>query len=88
MFDIIDLGDDYISGACRNSPDDVVSHLYRCVGDDLLPMCAHGWNRGNGSSFSIARNNWSSKGTCKTCIKNAALGKDPAKRSKHRTRWL
>ena len=49
-----------------------VSHIYYGKNDKMFPekpMCKKGWNRDNGKSFSIWRNNLG-KNICKTCIKN------------------
>lgn len=42
--------------------------------DFLNPMCRRGWNRDNGKSYSIFRNNISDYGICKVCIRRAAKG--------------
>ena len=64
--------DGYIIGLDRsyNSDKIVVSHIYKGTFDEPeKPMCKKGWNRNNGTGFSIWRNNLG-LGICKTCLKN------------------
>lgn len=81
---------DYIEGVCRNEPNASRSHLYAStVAGNLWPMCDYGWNRSNGSRFSIFRGWSSSRGTCKICEANVDAGKRPVVRARpHKTRWL
>lgn len=64
-----------------------VSHLYletelpdpddaRFTIEDYAPMCAKGWNRDGGESFSIFRGWRGKRGLCKTCLKRAKAGLD------------
>ena len=47
-----------------------VSHIYKGQYDNLeKPMCKRGWNRDEGTAFSIWRNNIG-RGICKNCLKN------------------
>ena len=51
-----------------------VSHLYKGdFSNPGYPMCKNGWNRDNGESYSIFRNNISKKGVCKVCLRRAKL---------------
>ena len=67
----------YRPGMNRDPEDKWVSHLYE-IGehhmDFGLPMCPKGWNREQGSSYSIWRGQVGRKGICKTCQKRADLG--------------
>ena len=75
---------------CNNSDHAVEeprdSGIYVCPRvPDLLPMCIYGWNRYDGMAFSILRGNIG-KRECRTCAKNVAAGKEPAKPRAHKTR--
>lgn len=65
----------YLPGMGRNDGEEsLVTHLYEYKGtisNILGPMCRKGWNRSDGSGFSILRNNVSNKGICRTCQKRA-----------------
>lgn len=82
----------FIIGADRNNPDEARAHLYEVMpGDEyeLRPMCTYGWNRSDGSAFSILRGNGSARGTCKICTRRRdadlpALEVGGA----HKTRWV
>ncbi len=82
----------YIEGMGRNDGEErQVSHLYAILSDkSYLPMCRKGWNRSNGSSFSIFRGHTGAKGICKTCQKrkDAELPPVEAKKNSHKTKWL
>jgi len=69
----------YVVGQSRDHDhDNRVSHLYKGTFDDCgYPMCKRGWNRDNGASYSIWRNNVSPGGICKICLKRATEGKEP-----------
>lgn len=79
----------YRSGQCRNN-ERALSHTYAETDDgDLLPMCGYGWNRSNGTRFSIFRGPPGTEGDCRLCRKNLAAGKPPLKDGwPHPTRWL
>lgn len=74
----------YIEGLGRDYPHPRISHLYHgTFADPGLPMCARGWNRENGTSYSIWRGNTGTQGTCSVCLKRArkGLGGVPAKKA-------
>lgn len=70
-------GNKYRPGLSRTIPESGISHLYE-IGDGCMdflnPMCRYGWNRDNGSSYSIWRNIIGSQGICKICLKRARKG--------------
>lgn len=67
----------YTPGLGRDYPHPKRSHLYKGdFGDPGLPMCKWGWNRDDGESYSIWRNNIGDKGICKICMRRAKQGKD------------
>lgn len=80
----------YIIGADRNSPDKVRAHLYaKTKAGHLWPMCDYGWNRSDGSRFSILRGNGSARGTCAICERRADAGLRPILNARpHNTRWI
>ena len=62
----------YITGLGRDYPHPKKAHLYRgTFSDPIEPLCKKGWNRDNGESFSIWRNNVGKDGICLNCIKKA-----------------
>jgi len=62
----------YVPGLGRDFPHPPKSHLYRGTAGEMgEPMCHNGWNRDNGNSYSIWRNNIGECGICINCIKNA-----------------
>lgn len=62
----------YIPGLGRDFPYPKKSHLYRGTYQDVKePLCKKGWNRENGQSYSIWRNNIGEDGICCLCIKKA-----------------
>ena len=78
----------YQSGQCRNDKY-ALTHTYADVGGELYPMCGYGWNRSDGESFSIFRNQLFTEGKCKLCKKNLRAGKMPLMNGfKHKTRWM
>ena len=79
----------YRSGSCRNDPR-AMDHTYAEMEDgELWPMCGYGWNRSNGTRFSIFRGSPGTEGECKLCRKNVAEGKLPLTIGfPHKTRWL
>lgn len=80
----------YISGVCRNNPDNSRSHTYAyTAAGNLWPMCDYGWNRSDGEGFSILRGWHGARGHCKLCEANEESGKRPVVRARpHKTRWL
>jgi hypothetical protein len=65
----------YIPAMDRVDGENKTTHLYKgTFGDIGNPMCKHGWNRDDGTSYSVLRNNISNKGICKTCLKRAKQG--------------
>lgn len=70
---------DYIAGQSRDHDDDhKVTHLY--AGDFSnpgWPMCARGWNRDEGQSYSIWRGNISDGGICAICQRRVNAGLPP-----------
>lgn len=54
-----------------------VTHLYE-LGENIMdfgnPMCVRGWNRENGTAYSIFRGHVSEAGLCKVCVRRASLG--------------
>jgi hypothetical protein len=75
----------YILGVGRDYPHPRIAHIYKGTFDDPgLPMCARGWNRDNGQSYSIWRGNEGSEGVCRICWRRAKAGKDgvPARKPK------
>lgn len=77
------------SGQCRNT-ETALQHTYvEDKSGDLWPMCGYGWNRSNGTAFSIFRGSPGTEGDCKLCQKNLRAGKPPVKEVfPHKTRWL
>lgn len=62
----------YITGLGRDYPHPKRSHLYRGpLRNPGEPLCRFGWNRDNGESYSIWRNNVGELGNCCLCIKKA-----------------
>lgn len=73
-----DVPDGYIAGLGRDFPPPPLAHLYKGdFSDPGFPMCARGWNRDDGESYSIWRGNVGKKGICKTCMRRALEGKPP-----------
>ena len=65
------------------------SHTYAETNEGLFPMCGYGWNRSDGTAFSIFRGSPDTEGSCKICQKNIAAGKPPVKDGfPHKTKWL
>jgi hypothetical protein len=79
----------YRSGTDRNEQS-ALSHTYaEDKNGDLWPMCGYGWNRSNGHSFSIFRNEYGTQGKCKLCRKNLSSGKPFLTEGfEHKTKWL
>jgi len=78
----------YIEGLDRNDQH-LVAHLYKgTMSNPGLPMCGRGWNRSDGSGYSIFRGNVGKAGICKICIRRALAGKDGVPSRKRKTRWI
>jgi hypothetical protein len=79
----------YRSGQDRND-ERALSHTYAMMASgNLWPMCGYGWNRSNGTRFSIFRGAPGTEGDCRLCRENVARGRRPCWRGfPHRTRWL
>jgi hypothetical protein len=80
-------GREYVTGQDRNESA-VVAHLYKDsfskVGN---PMCVRGWNRVNGSGYSIFRN-LSNVHICKVCLRRANAKLPGVKSVERKTKWL
>jgi hypothetical protein len=79
----------YRAGQCRNNPN-AISHTYAMMSDgELWPMCGYGWNRGDGTAFSIFRGSPGTQGVCIVCARNVAAKRPPVCDGfEHKTRWL
>lgn len=65
----------YIMGLGRDHPHPRISHLYKGdYADPGQPMCLRGWNRDEGTSYSIWRGNMGNDGICKVCLRRARAG--------------
>lgn len=65
----------YITGLGRDYPAPKLAHLYEGTFDEPgNPMCVRGWNRDNGTSYSIWRNNMGERGVCLICLRRARKG--------------
>lgn len=70
-----EIPDGYIPGLGRDYPHPKLAHLYKGdFSDPGLPMCKRGFNRDNGTSYSIWRNNLGEDGVCKVCLRRARKG--------------
>lgn len=80
----------YLMGAGRNNPDAARAHIYaKTAAGNLWPMCDYGWNRSNGSRFSILRGWGSERGNCKICERRLEAGLRPVVHARpHKTKWL
>lgn len=79
----------YRAGICRNDKR-ALSHTYAMMDDgQLWPMCGYGWNRSDGTGFSILRCPPGSEGDCKLCRQHVREGKPPVIDGfPHKTKWL
>lgn len=78
----------YRSGQCRND-DNALMHTYVETSEGLFPMCGYGWNRSDGTRFSIFRGSPGTTGDCKICARRIAAGLPPVMDGfPHKTRWL
>jgi hypothetical protein len=73
-----EIPEGYVVGLGRDVPHPKLSHLYKGSFDDPgWPMCRYGWNRDEGTSYSIWRGNFGDGGVCRICQRRAAAGLDP-----------
>ena len=78
---------EYVTGLDRNDQH-LVAHLYRGTFANVgNPMCARGWNRTDGASYSIFRNIDHAQ-ICKICVRRAAKKLDSIKSAQRKTRWV
>lgn len=67
--------DGYIAGLGRDVPHPPLAHLYKgTFAEPGNPMCRHGWNRDEGTDYSIWRGNIGAKGICRVCLLRALAG--------------
>ena len=79
---------EYMPGLDRNDQH-LVAHLYSVTfGNFGDPMCVRGWNRSDGTAYSIFRNVVGDAGVCRVCQRRAAEGKPPIPSRNRKTRWL
>lgn len=74
-----DIPEGYITGLPRDKYtfETKKAHLYKGdFANPRLPMCKRGWNREEGTAYSIFRNNVGKKGICKVCMRRALKGLD------------
>jgi len=78
MINFSSVPDGYVTGLPRDgNADQKVAHLYKGdFSNPGKPMCAKGWNRDDGTAYSIFRNNVGDKGICKVCMRRALKGLD------------
>lgn len=81
----------YIEGLDRNDQH-LVAHLYACppkkLYDPFAPMCARGWNRSDGESFSIFRGDVGAAGICQVCQRRADAKLPPVRIADRKTKWI
>lgn len=69
------IPDGYIPGLSRDYPYRRLAHLYKgTFADPGLPMCIRGWNRDEGTAYSIWRGQQGTHGICRTCLRRANAG--------------
>lgn len=80
----------YIPGEGRNPREEwLKTHLYKGDYNNLEgPMCIYGWNRSDGSRFSIWRGLEGNRGICETCLRRAEAGLPSVPPTFHKTKWL
>ena len=80
----------YILGLGRDVPPPRLAHLYQgTFSSPGNPMCAWGWNRSNGHSYSIFRGHEGVGGVCKICWRRAKAGKNGVRDNRERrTKYL
>lgn len=67
------IGCRFVSGVDRLKGERaLLAHLYDAE-KDMEPLCRHGWNRDDGTSFSILRGWKGSKGICKACTRKMEM---------------
>jgi hypothetical protein len=77
LYTTTDVPEGYIAGLGRDVPHPRIAHLYQgTFADPGNPMCARGWNRDEGTSYSIWRGNIGDGGICKICMRRAQKGLD------------
>lgn len=82
------LPEGYILGQDRNDMN-LVTHIYKGdFNNPGLPMCVRGWNRSDGSGYSIFRGNVGNVGICRICTRRMLEGKEGVPSRKRKTRWL
>lgn len=77
-----------IEGQDRNDSN-VVAHLY--AGDFAnpgLPYCVRGWNRSDGSRYSIFRGVVGDAGICAVCQRRYQAGLAPVEPRYRKTKWI
>jgi len=74
-----DVPDGYVVGLARNGPPyREHAHLYKGThAEPGWPMCRWGWNRDQGTAYSIWRSNVGQSGICKLCLRRAVADQDP-----------
>ena len=69
------IPDGYILGLGRDVPHPKIAHVYEgTFSDPGNPMCRRGYNRDDGTRYSIWRNNDGEYGVCLICIRRAKKG--------------
>jgi hypothetical protein len=74
------IPDGYVIGLGRDLPHEQTkrAHLYKGThADPGDPMCARGWNRDDGTAYSIWRGQVGQHGICRVCLRRAHEGRDP-----------
>jgi ribosomal protein S14 len=80
-------GREYVTGQDRNEKA-VVAHLYKGRFSNVgNPMCVRGWNRMEGSGYSIFRNLPDIR-ICKICLRRANAKLPGVKAIERKTKWL
>ena len=79
----------YRSGQDRNESN-AFTHTYAMTAaGNLWPMCGYGWNRSDGTAFSIFRGSPGTEGDCIICQRNVRFGRRPLHEGwLHKTKWL
>jgi hypothetical protein len=73
-----EIPEGYVVGLGRDVPHPKRSHLYKGeFSDPGDPMCRYGWNRDDGTSYSIWRGNYGDAGVCRICLRRAQAGLPP-----------
>jgi hypothetical protein len=83
---MIIAGKNYVTGLDRNDQH-LIAHLYQGTFNSTgNPMCARGWNRSDGISYSIFRN--CGDKVCKVCMRRAQENRDSIPSVNRKTKWL